>query len=30
VGELFTRAVTQNDACRFGAFIDGIDQFDAA
>ena len=30
VGELFTGARTQNDACRFGAFIDGIDQFDAA
>ena len=30
VGELFTGAATQNDACRFGAFIDGIDQFDAA
>ena len=30
VGELFADAVTQNDACRFGAFIDGIDQFDAA
>ena len=30
VGELFTDAATQNDACRFGAFIDGIDQFDAA
>ena len=30
VGELFTDARTQNDACRFGAFIDGIDQFDAA
>ena len=29
VGELFT-GVTQNDACRFGAFIDEIDQFDAA
>ena len=30
VGELFSDAATQNDACRFGAFIDGIDQFDAA
>jgi len=30
VGELFTDASTQNDACRFGAFIDEIDQFDAA
>ncbi|MYE65345.1 MAG: polyketide synthase, partial [Acidimicrobiaceae bacterium] len=29
VGELFT-GVIQNDACRFGAFIDEIDQFDAA
>ena len=28
-GQLFAGAV-QNDACRFGAFIDGIDQFDAA
>ncbi len=30
VGELFPEAATQNSACRFGAFIDGIDQFDAA
>ena len=30
VGELFAETATQNDACRFGAFIDGIDQFDAA
>ena len=30
VGELFPSAAVQNDACRFGAFIDGIDQFDAA
>ena len=30
VGELFSDSATQNDACRFGAFIDGIDQFDAA
>ena len=30
VGELFADAANQNDACRFGAFIDGIDQFDAA
>ena len=30
VGELFADTATQNDACRFGAFIDGIDQFDAA
>ena len=30
VGELFAEAAVQNDACRFGAFIDGIDQFDAA
>ena len=30
VGELFRDAAVQNDACRFGAFIDGIDQFDAA
>ena len=30
VGELFPDAATQNSACRFGAFIDGIDQFDAA
>ena len=30
VGELFPDATVQNSACRFGAFIDGIDQFDAA
>ena len=30
VGELFPDAAVQNSACRFGAFIDGIDQFDAA
>ena len=30
VGELFTDPEVQNSACRFGAFIDGIDQFDAA
>jgi len=30
VGELFTDPGVQNSACRFGAFIDGIDQFDAA
>ncbi|MYB86795.1 MAG: SDR family NAD(P)-dependent oxidoreductase, partial [Acidimicrobiaceae bacterium] len=30
VGELFTDPAVQNSACRFGAFIDGIDQFDAA
>ena len=30
VGELFTDSAVQNSACRFGAFIDGIDQFDAA
>ena len=30
VGELFRDAAVQNSACRFGAFIDGIDQFDAA
>ena len=30
VGELFTDAAVQNSACRYGAFIDGIDQFDAA
>ena len=30
VGELFADRAVQNEACRFGAFIDGIDQFDAA
>ncbi len=30
VGQLFADRAVQNDACRFGAFIDGIDQFDAA
>ena len=30
IGELFPDAAVQNDACRFGAFIDGIDRFDAA
>ncbi|MYI56659.1 MAG: hypothetical protein F4062_06475, partial [Acidimicrobiia bacterium] len=28
VGELFGEAV-ESEACRFGAFVDGIDQFDA-
>ena len=30
VGELFRDTAVQNDACRFGAFVDDIDQFDAA
>ena len=30
IGELFPNTAVQNDACRFGAFIDGIDLFDAA
>ena len=30
VGELFPDASVQNEACRFGAFVDGIDRFDAA
>ena len=29
VGTLFPNAEVQNDACRFGAFVDDIDQFDA-
>ena len=29
VGELFPNADVQSNACRFGAFIEGIDQFDA-
>ena len=29
VGELFPDAAVQNEACRFGGFVDGIDQFDA-
>ena len=29
VGELYPNAEVQSDACRFGAFIEGIDQFDA-
>ena len=30
VGELYPNAEVQSDACRFGAFIEGIDQFDAS
>ena len=30
VGKLFPDAEVQNDACRFGAFVDDIDLFDAA
>ena len=29
VGQLYSTAEVQNDACRFGAFIEGIDLFDA-
>ncbi|MCY4587225.1 MAG: SDR family NAD(P)-dependent oxidoreductase [Bryobacterales bacterium] len=29
VGELFPDAAVKSEACRFGGFIDGIDQFDA-
>ncbi len=29
IGTLFPNAEVQNDACRFGAFVDDIDQFDA-
>ena len=29
IGELFPDADVQSEACRFGAYIDGIDQFDA-
>ena len=29
IGELYPSAEVQSDACRFGAFIDGIDLFDA-
>ena len=29
VGKLFPEAATQNEAARFGAFVDGIDLFDA-
>ena len=30
VGELYSNAEVQSDACRFGAFIEGIDLFDAS
>ena len=30
VGELFSEAASQTDACRFGAYLDSIDLFDAA
>ena len=30
IGELFPDAVVQTEACRFAAFIDDVDQFDAA
>ena len=30
VGELFPDPSVQNEACRFGAYLDGIDQFDAS
>ena len=30
VGELFRDASVQSEACRFSAFIDGVDQFDAS
>ncbi len=30
IGELFPDAEVQNEACRFGAYVDGIDQFDAS
>ena len=30
VGELYPNTEVQSDACRFGAFIEGIDQFDAS
>ena len=29
LGELFPDAAVQSEACRFGAYLDGIDQFDA-
>ncbi len=29
VGELFPDAAVQSEACRFGAYLDGIDRFDA-
>ena len=30
IGELFPDAEVQSEACRFGAYVDGIDQFDAS
>ena len=30
IGELFPEADVQHEACRFGAYVDGIDQFDAS
>ena len=30
IGELFPDADVQNEACRFGAYVEGIDQFDAS
>ena len=30
VGELFPEATVQSKACRFGAYLDGLDQFDAS
>ena len=30
IGQLFPNAEVQSEACRFGAYVDGIDQFDAS